>query len=226
MSRVTIESSRGPLSGEWNLPPSPRAALLLAHGAGARFDHGGMVALAEVLAEHGFAVLRFNFPYREKGRGAPDREPVLVETWIEVLGWAREREETRELRILAGGRSMGGRMASVAAARHPERFRPAGLVFLAYPLHPPRRHDRLRAEHLRAIEVPMLFISGTRDTLCDVDLLKTALEPLGDRADLVLLEGADHGFHVLKRSGRTDEDVQREAARAAENWWEKVRAES
>jgi len=183
-----------------------------------------MEGLAVALSEAGFAVLRFNFPYTEAGRRAPDRQPVLIETWLSVLAWSRQQEETAGLALLAGGRSMGGRMASMAAALQPDRFGVEGLAFFAYPLHPPRRFDRLRAEHLSSIRIPMLFISGTRDALCDVDLMRAALQPLGDRADLVWLEGADHGFHVPRRSGRGDEDVQREAARAAENWWQRVRA--
>jgi predicted alpha/beta-hydrolase family hydrolase len=182
-----------------------------------------MEGLAEALAGRRFAVLRFNFPFGEAGRRVPDRAPVLVETWMSVFAWAREREEFRGLPLLAGGRSMGGRMASLAAARRGgERFRPDGFLFFAYPLHPRRRPDRLRAEHLSSIETPMLFISGTRDALCDVHRMKEALAPLRDRAELVWLEGADHGFHVLRRSGRNDEDVQKEAARTAEHWWDRV----
>jgi predicted alpha/beta-hydrolase family hydrolase len=223
VSEIRIETSRGSLSAVWNVPTSARAGLLLAPGAGSRFDHPGMEGLARALADRGFAVLRFNFPYGEAGRRLPDRAPVLVETWREVFAWAREQEEVGGLPLLAGGRSMGGRMASLAAA-HPgeERFRPAGLVFFAYPLHPPRRLDRLRSEHLSSIEAPLLFISGTRDPLCDVDTMNAVLEPLRDRAELVWLEGADHGFHVLRRSGRDDEDVQKEAARTAEHWWDRV----
>jgi len=223
VSELRIPTTGGSLSAAWDLPPHPRAGIVLAPGSGSAFDHPGMEGLARALVDRGFAVLRFNFPYREAGRRLPDREPVLVDTWLEVFAWARERKEVRGLPLLAGGRSMGGRMASLAVARHGEgSFRPAGLVLFAYPLHPSRRPDRLRVEHLSSIGIPMLFISGTRDALCDVDRMNAALQPLRERAELVWLEGADHGFHVLRRSGRNDEDVQKEAARTAEHWWDRV----
>jgi predicted alpha/beta-hydrolase family hydrolase len=184
-----------------------------------------MEALAGALVERGFAVLRFNFPYAEASRRVPDRQAVLVQTWLDVLAWAREQPEAAGLPLLVGGRSMGGRMASLAAADAPEgEFDPNGLILFAYPLHPPGRTDRLRREHLSAIGRPMLFISGTRDTMADVELMETAVKHLGRRARLHWLEGADHGFHVLRRSGRTDDEVRREAAEVAEDWCSDVLA--
>jgi hypothetical protein len=183
-----------------------------------------MDRLAGALAAAGFSVLRFNFPYSEAGRRAPDRAPALVRTWLDVFGWARTEGPGRDLPVLAGGRSMGGRMASLAAAGHPDAFAPAGLVFFAYPLHPPGRPDRLRTAHLGRIRTPMLFLSGTRDALAGVDLLQAETRKLGGRARLHRLEGADHGFHVLKRSGRTDEDIAREAADTVRAWADRLRA--
>jgi hypothetical protein len=177
-----------------------------------------MDRLAGALAGAGFSILRFNFPYSEAKRRAPDRAPVLVRTWLDVYAWARADGPGRDLPVLAGGRSMGGRMASMAAAEHPDGFDPTGLVFFAYPLHPPGRPDRLRTAHLGRIRIPMLFLSGTRDTLAGVELMEAETGRLGAGATLHRLEGADHGFHVLKRSGRTDEDILGEAVDAVRSW--------
>lgn len=221
MTRTTmIPTGTGEVSAVMNAVPDPAALLILAHGAGVRRDHPSVDRLARALAGSGFSVLRFNFPYSEAGRRAPDRAPVLVRTWIDVLAWARSREPGRTLPILAGGRSMGGRMASMAAADHPDVFTVTGLVFFAYPLHPPGRPDRPRTAHLDRIRVPMLFLSGTRDTLAGVELMEAVTGKLGPRATLHKLEGADHGFHVLKRSGRTDEDIVGEAVDTVRSWAE------
>jgi hypothetical protein len=191
--------------------------MALAHGAGVHRDHPSMKALAEALAGRGFAVLRFNFPYTEAGRSLPDREAVLVETWREVWDWVKARPEFEGLPRVAAGRSMGGRMASIAASRV-EGFDPGGLVFFAYPLHPAGRPDRLRVDHLASVRVPMLFLSGTRDPLAEPERLRAEVKRLGRRARLVWLEGADHGFAVLKRSGRTAGQVLGEAVEAATIW--------
>jgi predicted alpha/beta-hydrolase family hydrolase len=202
----------------------PIALLILAHGAGARRDHPSMDRLAAALNGVGFSVLRFNFPYSEAKRRVPDRAPVLVRTWLDAFAWARSHAPGRKLPVLAGGRSMGGRMASMAAAEHPDVFTPVGLVFFAYPLHPPGRPERLRTAHLGRISVPMLFLSGTRDTLAKVELMHAETRKLGGKAVLHRLEGADHGFHVLKRSGRTDEDITGEAADTVRSWTERLLA--
>jgi predicted alpha/beta-hydrolase family hydrolase len=219
MTRTTmIPTEAGDVSAAMDTTAGAVALLILAHGAGVHRDHPSMNRLAGALAESGFSVLRFNFPYSEAKRRAPDRAPVLVQTWLDVYAWARSREPGRSLPILAGGRSMGGRMASMAAAEHPGVFTPVGLVFFAYPLHPPDAPDRPRTAHLGRIRVPLLFLSGTRDTLARVDLMEAEARKLGPRATLHLLEGADHGFHVLKRSGRTDEDIVGEAADTVRSW--------
>ena len=139
----------------------------------------------------GIATLRFDFPYMREGRRAPDRAAVLVEEYTAAFAEAQARADG--LPVLAGGRSMGGRMASMAVA---EGMPAAGLVFLAYPLHPPGRPERIRDEHLYGIRVPMLFVQGTRDAFAQPDLLAGVLERLGARAELVAIEGGDHGFKV------------------------------
>ena len=215
---IEISTGKKTISGEWTRANSPLANVLLAHGAGARRDHPSMEALAGALAAAGFSSFRFNFPYAEANRKLPDQTKILVRTWLDVWEWATHLPTGDGVFMLAGGRSMGGRMASMAASQHPDEFTPDGLVFFAYPLHAPGRTDRLRAEHLRSIRAPMLFLSGTRDSMARVDLLDVEIGKLGSLARVHWVEGADHGFHVLKRSGRTDDDVRTEAAGVLADW--------
>jgi hypothetical protein len=173
---------------------------VLAHGAGAPLSSPFMAGIAQALPPLGVATLRFNFPYLEKGgRRAPDRPPLLLETWRAAFAVAVER--AAGIPVFAGGKSMGGRIASMAVA---EGMPAAGLVFLGYPLHPPGRPDKLRDEHLAAITVPMLWLQGSRDTFAQPDLLQAVVGRLGDRARLVLIEGGDHSFKVAggSRDGR------------------------
>lgn len=230
---LRIETGDMTVSAVWDLPKESRAGFVLAHGAGARYDHAGMAALAAALAHHGFAVLRFNFRYTEKGRRSPDRAPVAVQTWFDVWNWVRRRPEVDGLPLLAGGRSFGGRMATLAAAEPgggrgaepgAEPFNPHGLILFAYPLHPPGKPDKLRTEHLGSISAPLLFLSGTRDSFATVSLMDAAVAGLGPSATLHWLEGADHGFKVLKRSGRTDDEVREESAEVAGSWCRRLQS--
>jgi len=217
--KARIQTGKHEVSGVWVDPTGDRkAVLILAHGAALRRDHPSMTALADALAGTGMSVFLFNFPYTERGRRVPDPAPTLVRTWLDVWEWAGRDARTSGVPILAGGRSMGGRMATLAAAQHPEAFTPAGLVLFAYPLHPPGHPEKLRVAHLGAIRVPMLFLSGTRDSMVTSDVLEGEVKKLGKRGRLHWLEGADHGFHVLKRSGRTDEQARAEAVAALEAW--------
>ena len=172
-------------------PKGAVAALVVAHGAGAGMDHPFLVGFCRAMGEAGVATLRFNFPYIERGRRSPDSERVLRETWTAAFGDASDRAGKRP--VLAGGKSLGGRIASMCVA---EGMPAAGLVFLGYPLHAPGTPDKLRAEHLERIEVPMLFIQGTRDPFARPDLLARVLKRLGDRATLEPVEGGDHSFRV------------------------------
>jgi hypothetical protein len=198
-------------------PALPQAWYVFAHGAGAGMRHPFMEALAQRLAARGIATLRYQFPYTERRERRPDPEPTLLATVRAAV--VAGREAAGRLPLLAGGKSMGGRMTSrAAAAATLEGVR--GLVFVGFPLHPAGQPGVSRAEHLAKVAVPMLFLQGTRDTLADLSLLTPIVERLGPRAHLRIIEHADHGFHVLKRSGRTDELVLDELATAVAEWRE------
>jgi len=200
------------------VPPMARALYVLAHGAGAGMRHAFMDAIARCLAARGIGTLRYQFPYMEArgGFGArPDPEPVTLATVRAAV--AAGREAAGGLPLLAGGKSFGGRMTSRAAAEAPLEGI-AGIVFLGFPLHPAGRPGVTRAEHLARVEHPMLFLQGTRDTLADLMLLEPIVARLGPRATLRVIEHADHAFHVLKRSGRTDAQVLDELADATVSW--------
>jgi len=196
-------------------PARARALYVLAHGAGAGMRHGFMETIAKRLHARGVATLRYQFPYVERGMRRIDPEPLLLATIRAAV--AMGREEAGGLPLIAGGKSMGGRMTSRAAAIEPLEG-VAGLAFLGFPLHPAGLPGISRAEHLANVPLPMLFLQGTRDALADLDLLRPVLERLGARATLVVIEHADHMFHVLKRSGRTDEQVLDELADAVAAW--------
>ena len=198
-------------------PAKPRMLLVLAHGAGAGMSHPFMEKLAGELASVGVATLRYQFRYMEERRRVPDAPAVLMAT---VVAAARAAAESAPgLPLLAGGKSMGGRMTSQAAAQQPlDGVR--GLVFFGFPLHPPNQPGTKRAEHLAKVAIPMLFLQGTRDTLADLKLLRPVCAKLGPRATLHVIETADHSFHVLKSSGRSDAEVLRELAETAVSWAE------
>jgi predicted alpha/beta-hydrolase family hydrolase len=219
-TRGQVETERGHVSTLWDEPEKAMCGVVfLAHGAGSDMENASMTRLAARLVQAGFGVLRFNFLYSELKRGHPDTEETLIRTWIDV--WSRGISRTiATVPRLAGGRSMGGRMASLAAARAVEAFHPDGLVFFAYPLHPPGQPHRLRTEHLDRIGPPMLFLSGTRDNFLSVELMERAVASL-PRATLRWLGGADHGFHVLKRSGSSDEDILAEAIQNLGAWFDR-----
>ncbi|MGE5641075.1 MAG: alpha/beta family hydrolase [Clostridia bacterium] len=192
-------------------PAANRAVFVCAHGAGGHKDDAAMLRVDRVLSPQGFDVVRFNFSYREKGLRRIDPMPVLKSFFQEVI--QRERREKQPLII--GGRSMGGRVASVLAA---EGLQCDGLLLLAYPLHPAGQPEKLRDAHLPAIRCPVLCINGTRDALCDKPLMERALVKLGGHWRMHWIAGADHSFKVLKSSGRTEADVDAEIGAAAGAW--------
>jgi predicted alpha/beta-hydrolase family hydrolase len=200
-------------------PAKARQLLVLAHGAGAGMSHPFMEMLAGELAGAGVGTLRYQFPYMEEGRRVPDAPVVLTAT---VVAAARAAAEAAPgLPLLAGGKSMGGRMTSQATAQHAlDGVR--GLVFFGFPLHPPKQPGTKRADHLVKVTVPMLFLQGTRDTFADLKLLRPVCAKLGSRATLHVIETADHSFHVLKSSGRSDAEVLRELAETAAAWAEGI----
>ena len=191
---------------------------MLAHGAGAGMSHPFLEKLAGELAGVGVATLRYQFPYMEARRRAPDAPAVLTAT---VAAAVRAAVDVAPgLPLLAGGKSMGGRMTSQAAAQRPLNG-VRGLVFFGFPLHPPNQPGTKRADHLAKVAIPMLFLQGTRDTLADLKLLRPVCTKLGSRATLHVVETADHSFHVLKRSGRSDAEALRELAEKTASWAEK-----
>jgi predicted alpha/beta-hydrolase family hydrolase len=202
------------------LPPSgsPLATVVLGHSAGSGPDSDVLVAVARSLAERGAAVLSFAFPYRAAGRRLPDPAPRLLSAWRDAVTVALGHGPAP---LVLGGRSMGGRMASMLLAEDavpPLAASCVGLVLLAYPLVGQGRKPTLRTEHWPHIRVPALFVSGDRDAMCDVALLERERPRLGAPSDLVVLRGADHSFNVLARNGRTRRDVLRETAAAVTDW--------
>lgn len=175
----------------WIDPPGADAVLVLAHGAGSGMRSPFMAGFAEEIGRLGIATLRFEFPYMQAGRRTPDRPQVLLDSWREAFSEGVERAQGRP--VFAGGKSMGGRIASMAAA---EGMAAAGLVFLGYPLHPPGRPDKIRDAHLDAVPVPMLFLQGSRDTFARPDLLAAVIARLGPRAEYVEIPGGNHSFRV------------------------------
>jgi uncharacterized protein len=191
----------------------PRAVFVCAHGAGGHMADRGMLQVCEALRSRGLSVVRFNFLYKEKGSGRPDPMPRLQECVSAVV--ARTREELEPDLMVIGGRSMGGRAASMLAA---DGFPCDGLLLLAYPLHPAGQPEKLRDAHLPSLRVPVLCLNGTRDDLCRRDLMERVLQGVTTEWTMHWLEGADHSFHVLKSSGRTDAEVLDEVGEAARAW--------
>jgi predicted alpha/beta-hydrolase family hydrolase len=195
------------------------AVFVCAHGAGGHMEDAGMLALAEQFRRCGTDVVRFNFLYREKQARIPDPKPLLQETIAAVA--ARVRSELAPSALIIGGRSMGGRAASHLAA---EGFLADGLILLAYPLHPAGRPEELRDAHLGRIGMPVLCLNGTRDALCRRDLMQGVVDRLKANWTMHWLAAADHSFHALKSSGRTDGDVLNEIGEATVSWWNSVRS--
>ena len=213
--RIPVGDTVGSVAGLLVRPEDAWALYVLAHGAGAGMRHRFMEGIAAALADRGIATLRYQFPYFETGSRRPDPPGVLEATVRAAVSAARECAPA--LPVVAGGKSLGGRMTSNAMARRPlEGVR--GLVFLGFPLHPARQPGTTRAEHLGRVEAPMLFLQGTRDDLADLGLITSVCAGLGPTATLHVVEGGDHSFGVLKRSGRTDAEVMDELARTTTEW--------
>ena len=201
----------GDVSVAFDGPSGASTLLVLAHGAGAPMDSDFMREFAAGIAGHGYRVCRFNFLYMEQGRKAPDRQAILEETYGALLEKVAADADT----VVIGGKSLGGRIAShVVATGGPGD----GLVFLGYPLHPPGRPDRIRKAHLLDIEVPMLFVEGTRDPFCPLPTLEKVRAELGAPTQVAVIDGGDHSLKVPKSSGRTTPDAWREAIEAVAGW--------
>lgn len=192
---------------------SSGATFVCAHGAGGHMSDRSILAVTAALRTRGIDTVRFNFLYRERKQGRPDPMPRLLACYGAVV--ARVQAELSPGTLILGGRSMGGRAASMLVAKGAACD---GLLLLAYPLHPPGRPEQQRVEHLASIAVPVLCINGTRDPFCLPDLMQSALAGLGSNWTMRWEEGGDHSFHVLKRSGRTDDGVLNDVADAAGAW--------
>ena len=216
IAKLRFEASPGRHVGALLLRPADaRCLYVFGHGAGAGMQHRFMAAASALLAERGIATLRYQFPYMEAGSRRPDSRGILLATVRAAVGAAADAAP--DLPLLAGGKSMGGRMASQAAAEAPLSG-VRGLVFFGFPLHPAGRPSIERADHLAKVRLPMLFLQGERDRLADIDLLRPVCAGLGDRATLHVVPDADHSFHVPKRSGRSDDQVLAELARVVTEW--------
>ena len=213
-SKFIATAEQGEVSSLLIRPDGAQWLLVLGHGASTNMRHTTLQTIAERLADAGIATFRYNFPYAERG-GGRNSNAVCQETVRSAVAAAHTVRS--DLSILVGGHSFSGRMSSMAAAEGPlEHVR--GLVFFAFPLHPSGKPSTERAAHLNDVTIPMLFLSGTRDKLGELDLLQPTCEQIGDKATLHLLDTADHGFKILKRSRNTDEDVFVEMARVINEW--------
>ena len=192
-----------------------RAVFIAAHGAGGNMMDRGMAAVTGTLRRHGFGVVRFNFLYKERKSGRPDPMPTLMRTFAAVVDRARTELGDGIGRLVIGGRSMGGRAGSMLAA---DGYAADGLLLLAYPLHPAGKPEQLRDAHLPRISMPVLCINGTRDALCTPEIMRRVLTTVRAPWEMHWLEGADHSFHVLKSSGRSDAEVLAEVGDVSEGW--------
>jgi predicted alpha/beta-hydrolase family hydrolase len=212
---ITIAVGEERVSGLLLRPADARALYLFAHGAGAGMTHKAMESNAQGLASRGIATLRYQFPYMEKGSRRPD-PPKVAHAAVRAAA-AEARRLAPDLPLFAGGRSFGGRMTSQAQAIDPLPV-VRGLAFLGFPLHPAGKPGIERAEHLARIRIPMLFVSGDRDALAELHLLKGVVADLGEPATLHLVRDADHSFKVAAKSGRTAADAETEALDALARW--------
>ncbi|MDE2868877.1 MAG: alpha/beta hydrolase [Chloroflexota bacterium] len=210
-----ISPERGCVSSMLSRPSTARTLLVLGHGAGTNARHPFMERLAQVLAAEEVATFRYNYPYSDAGQGGMDTERVRLATVRAAVVAAGKAAP--DLPKFAGGHSMSGRMTTLAVSKGMIDSL-CGIVAYAFPLHQPGRPDTTRAQHLAEVDVPILFLSGDRDRMARLDLLRGAVDELTEEAHLHALEGADHGYKVLKRSGRTIEEVLDEAARVTSDW--------
>jgi len=210
--------SGGSTSGLLQAPAGAKACYVFAHGAGAGMKHAFMEAMALGLAERGIASLRFNFPFMEQGSKRPD-SPAVAHAAVRAAV-AEAARHMPGVPLFAGGKSYGGRMSTQAQAAEPLPGL-KGLVLVGFPLHPAGKPSTERAVHLADVKLPMLFLQGTRDGLADLDLIKQTTANLGNKASLHIVEGADHAFHVLVRSGRTDAQVREELCDTMAAWMTK-----
>ena len=211
--QITIQSTHGEVSARLDGPKDADTLVVLAPGAGAPITHPFMESVAQKLGGKNMRVCRFNFVYLEQGKRSPDRQPILEQTYRSALEELASEREGRK--VVIGGKSMGGRIASHVAANG---YEIDALVFLGYPLHPPGRPDRIRDKHLHDVKVPMLFVEGTRDPFCPLETLERVRSELSAPTDLVVVEDGDHSFKVRKSSGRSTEEALAEVVDKVAGW--------
>lgn len=213
--QILVNAKAGMVSALLVKPQNAKALLVMAHGAGAGMRHRFMEDAAARLAELGVATLRYQFPYMEKRIKRPDSESTLTDTVRAAVATAKKL--AGELPLFAGGKSMGGRMTSLAAVKQPlEGAR--GLIYFGFPLHAAGNPGAERGAHLAEVELPMLFLQGSRDALADLKLLRTLCRKLGKRIELFVINGGDHSFHMLKSSGKSDEQALSTVVEKAAQW--------
>ncbi len=219
--KIEIEPGRA-VDGRVDLPAAGgehcRAFVLMAHGAGNDMHEALLAYLADGLVSRGCGTLRFNFPYRSEGRGRPDSQRLLERTWLAAAEWARRQPDIETRNLLAGGKSMGARVASQLGGAG--QLAPDGFLFWGYPLHAPGKTHQLRDAHLDAIGAPMLFVAGTRDPFCNLDLMEPIVKRLGKRATLEIIDAGDHSFRVPRNLGRSQESVYADILERSHRWIE------
>ncbi len=203
------------VSSIWNIPEQYDSILLIAPGAGKDMHSTFITSLHNGIAEKGVMTVKFNFPYLEQGRTAPNSPSVLEDTWLAVIDEVMKKTGSPREKLFLSGKSMGGRFATLLAAKI-DGF--AGLILYGYPLHAPGRTNKPRSEDLSSVHSPMLFFQGSRDSLCDLKIFKPILENLTPPPELVVIEGADHSFQLLKRLQRSQESVYQELIDKSVDW--------
>jgi predicted alpha/beta-hydrolase family hydrolase len=199
---------------------SNKTGVIIAHGAANDMNNILIVAVADSLATAGYTTLRFNFPYKEKGKKSPDTESTLIRTWQSAVSHILKNKRFPVDCVVAAGKSMGGRIASQMVAA--DQMAVQALIFLGYPLHAPGRTDKLRDSHLYQIKKPMLFFAGTRDPLCNLEKLQEVFHRLPGQCDLEIVEGGDHSFNVPKSSSRSAESVHRQIVEKCLQWLDPI----
>jgi predicted alpha/beta-hydrolase family hydrolase len=208
------------LSGPDQLGDSNKTGVIIAHGAANDMNNNLIVAVADSLAAAGYTALRFNFPYKDKGKKSPDTEPTLIRTWQGAVTHLLNNERFPVDRVVAAGKSMGGRIASQMVAS--DQMAVEALIFLGYPLHAPGRTDKLRDSHLYELKKRMLFFAGTRDPLCNLEKLRGVLHRLPGQCDLEIVKGGDHSFKLPKSSSRSAESVHRQIVEKCLEWLDPI----
>lgn len=224
-THTTIDiPGKGPVSAVLAIPDgsakTPSTGVIVAHGAGNDMHNDLIIAFAEGLAEAGHVTLRFNFPYKEQGKKSPDAQAILVRTWQQVYAWLKTNPQVTVDRIIAAGKSMGGRVAAQMTAAG--ELDPAALIFLGYPLHAPGRTDQLRDAPLYEIKMPILFFEGTMDPLCNLNHLGQVLDHLQGPVALETIDGGNHSFTLPASSPQSAADVHRQIIEKSIRWIESL----